>query len=126
MARTLTSVVQLRMTAEQHDRVRERAAARGINASTAARELIDLGLVLEDVGQHGLLVTHGALQLLQDGSGATAVQLIQGLTDDEIAWLREHGNERITEQDAERLRGVGMVVMATTEEVAALHGLGSP
>lgn len=56
--------MQIRLTPEQSDAIEARSQARGINASEALRQLLDLGMALDAGDARGWAISDGVQRLV--------------------------------------------------------------
>jgi hypothetical protein len=110
--------MNVRLSDEQLDQLRERAERRGTSASAALRELLELGRALDQAERAGMLLTVDAVQLA--GTGGARLTMVAGLDDDDVAYLAERGNDWGEHQLAQV--HAGAVVVCTVEEAAAMGG----
>jgi hypothetical protein len=114
--RQLTRGMNVRITPEQDAAITARMTQRGISASDALRELLDLGISLAQAGTAGTVMTQAARRLLADGHASRLVHVTLEDSDqaDELAAALDLG------PDERDVAAAGGLVWMTAEERAAL------
>jgi hypothetical protein len=112
----LQNAISLRLTSEHHDALRRRAARLGITTSNAARQLLELGVVLDGAEEFGIAVTGEARKLMADQVGMAHVQFAIGLEPEDAGVVADDLSERELDSIAE-----GAPLLLTVEQLAAIR-----